>query len=88
MALCDLVVGTEEEVHIAGGSTDTLRALRAIRDVTDATVVMKRGPLGCVVYEGGIPDEVEDGLAPGLNLTLREATNHAPRTEAPGPEDD
>ena len=26
---CDLVVGTEEEIHIAGGSTDTLKALRA-----------------------------------------------------------
>src|SRR5215217_2578514 len=28
---CDLVVGTEEEVRIAGGSTDTLEALRSIR---------------------------------------------------------
>ena len=28
---CDLIVGTEEELHIAGGSEDTLAALRAIR---------------------------------------------------------
>jgi 5-dehydro-2-deoxygluconokinase len=31
---CDLVVGTEEEVHIAGGSTDTLAALRRLRELT------------------------------------------------------
>ena len=28
---CDLIVGTEEELHIAGGTTDTLAAIRAIR---------------------------------------------------------
>src|SRR3546814_20885557 len=28
---CDLVVGPEEELHIAGGSTDTLRAIRNVR---------------------------------------------------------
>ena len=28
---CDLIVGTEEELHIAGGSEDTLQAIRAIR---------------------------------------------------------
>jgi len=51
----DLVVGTEEEFHIAGGSTDTLAALRNVRQATDATLVCKRGPLGCVVFEGEIP---------------------------------
>ena len=25
---CDVIVGTEEEIHIAGGSTDTLAACR------------------------------------------------------------
>ena len=29
--LFDLIVGTEEEFHIAGGSTDTIAALRAVR---------------------------------------------------------
>ena len=28
---CDLIVGTEEEIHIAGGSTDTMAAIRAER---------------------------------------------------------
>ena len=41
--LFDLIVGTEEEFHIAGGSTDTLAALRAVRAVSDATLVCKRG---------------------------------------------
>jgi 5-dehydro-2-deoxygluconokinase len=31
VALCDLIVGTEEEIHILGGSTDTIAALREIR---------------------------------------------------------
>ena len=31
LADCDLIVGTEEELHIAGGSEDTLAAIRAIR---------------------------------------------------------
>jgi 5-dehydro-2-deoxygluconokinase len=54
--LFDLVVGTEEEFHIAGGSTDTLTALKNVRNATKATLVCKRGPMGCVVLEGDIPD--------------------------------
>ena len=33
----DLIVGTEEEFHIAGGTTDTIAALRAVRAVSKAT---------------------------------------------------
>ncbi|MGX9334428.1 bifunctional 5-dehydro-2-deoxygluconokinase/5-dehydro-2-deoxyphosphogluconate aldolase (plasmid) [Klebsiella grimontii] len=51
----DLIVGTEEEFHIAGGSTDTLMALRAVRARTSATLVCKRGAQGCSVFEGDIP---------------------------------
>ena len=51
----DLVVGTEEEFHIAGGSTDTLTALKNVRQATKATLVCKRGAQGCVVLEGEIP---------------------------------
>lgn len=54
--LFNLVVGTEEEFHIAGGSTDTLTALKNVRNATKATLVCKRGPMGCVVLEGDIPD--------------------------------
>ncbi|MBK4713872.1 MULTISPECIES: bifunctional 5-dehydro-2-deoxygluconokinase/5-dehydro-2-deoxyphosphogluconate aldolase [Tenebrionibacter/Tenebrionicola group] len=58
--LFDLVVGTEEEFHIAGGSTDTLTALRNVRNATGAALVCKRGPIGCVVVEGEVPDSWED----------------------------
>jgi len=51
---CDLIVGTEEEWHIAGGTTDTIAALQAARKITGATLVCKRGPLGCVVFEKDI----------------------------------
>jgi 5-dehydro-2-deoxygluconokinase len=57
----DLIVGTEEEFHIAGGSTDTLAALRAVRGVSDATLVCKRGPLGAVAFEGDISDSLDKG---------------------------
>lgn len=62
LPLCDLVVGTEEEIHIAGGSTDTLKALNAIRRMTDATITFKRGALGCVVFPGQIPATLDEGL--------------------------
>lgn len=52
----DLIVGTEEEFHIAGGSTDTLTALKNVRQHTQATLVCKRGAQGCSVFEGEIPD--------------------------------
>lgn len=59
---CDLIVGTEEEVLIASGEADLLAALKAIRSHTAATIVLKRGPMGCVVYDGAIPDNLEDGI--------------------------
>ncbi|OOF66207.1 bifunctional 5-dehydro-2-deoxygluconokinase/5-dehydro-2-deoxyphosphogluconate aldolase [Rodentibacter caecimuris] len=58
----DVLVGTEEEFHIAGGSTDTLTALKNVRKVTQATLVCKRGALGCSVFEGDIPDNLDSGL--------------------------
>ena len=64
---CDLIVGTEEEWHIAGGSTDTIAALQAARAITDATLVCKRGALGCVVFEGGIT-----GWDDGVSSPVRE----------------
>ena len=68
---CDLVVGTEEEIHIGGGSTDTLAALRRLRELTTATLVVKRGPMGCVVFEGAIPDDIEKGLkGPGFPVDV------------------
>ena len=55
----DLIVGTEEEIHIAGGSSDTMTALRNIRSLTDATIVLKLGALGCTVLDNDIPDHMD-----------------------------
>jgi 5-dehydro-2-deoxygluconokinase len=59
---CDLVVGTEEEIRIAGGHQDPIQALRRIRAMTGAVLVLKRGGLGCLIFEGAIPARIEDGL--------------------------
>jgi 5-dehydro-2-deoxygluconokinase len=71
MADCDLIVGTEEELHAAGGSEDTLEAIRTIRSLSAATIVCKRGPMGCVVFPGAIPDSIEDGIkGPGFPVEV------------------
>ena len=68
---CDLIVGTEEEVMIAGGIDEPLKALRAIREHSAATLVMKRGPMGCVVFPGAIPDDIEEGIkGPGFPVEV------------------
>ena len=59
---CDLIVGTEEETHIAAGTEDTLAALKRIRAVSKAAIVLKRGPMGCVVYPEDIPARIDDGI--------------------------
>jgi len=68
---CDLLVGTEEEIHIAGGSTDTLAALKRLRRLTKGTIVVKRGPMGCVVFDGAIPGDIEAGImGPGFPVEV------------------
>ncbi|GAB5428504.1 MAG: 5-dehydro-2-deoxygluconokinase [Devosia indica] len=59
---CDLIVGTEEEVLIASGASDLETALRTIRSLSSAVIVLKRGPMGCIVYDEAIPDDLEDGI--------------------------
>lgn len=68
---CDLIVGTEEELHAAGGSEDTLTAIRNIRSLSAATIVCKRGPMGCVVFPSAIPASLEDGIkGPGFPVEV------------------
>jgi 5-dehydro-2-deoxygluconokinase len=62
LASCDLIVGTEEEILIAGGEGDPIAALRSIRKHSGAVIVMKRGALGCVIFAGEIPDRVDGGM--------------------------
>ena len=72
LGLCDLIVGTEEEIRIAGGEEDGLQALRRIRQLAPAAlIVMKRGPMGCVAFAGAIPDDVEEGSrGPGFPVEV------------------
>ncbi|MFQ5438228.1 MAG: 5-dehydro-2-deoxygluconokinase, partial [Paracoccaceae bacterium] len=60
--LFDLIVGTEEEFHISGGTTDTIAALSAVRTRTRAVLVCKRGPMGAVVFDGAIPSDLTGGI--------------------------
>ncbi|WP_432287178.1 5-dehydro-2-deoxygluconokinase [Aminobacter sp. BA135] len=62
LADCDLIVGTEEEVMIASGESELLAALKTIRSLSSATIVLKRGPMGCIVYDGAISDDLEAGI--------------------------
>ncbi len=62
LPLADLVVGTEQEIHILGGSLDTYAALTAIRRLTTATIVLKRAAAGCIVFADTIPAGLDDGL--------------------------
>ena len=67
----DLIVGTEEEFLIAGGSDDLLAALRTVRSLTAATLVIKLGPQGCTVIHGAIPNRLEDGaIYPGVQVEV------------------
>ena len=71
LPLCDLIVGTEEEVHILGGSTDTITALKAIRSECAATLVLKLGAEGCAAFPGAIPSAIEERiLAPGFPVEV------------------
>ena len=69
--LFDLIVGTEEEFHIAGGSPDTMTALRNVRALTGAVLVCKRGPMGASAFAGPIPASLEEGEAgPGFPIEV------------------
>ena len=58
----DLIVGTEEEFEIAGGSQDLISSLREVRKRSNAALVIKLGALGCAVIEGQIPNRIEDAF--------------------------
>jgi len=62
LPLCDIVVGTEEEIAIAGGSSDVLTAVKKVRTLCNGTIVLKRGGSGCTVFD--IPEitSLEDGV--------------------------
>ncbi|MEM5382560.1 5-dehydro-2-deoxygluconokinase [Paraburkholderia phymatum] len=60
LPLFDLVIGTEEEFRIAGGKDSLIESLAQVRSVTPATLVVKRGPLGCQIIDGNVPASIDD----------------------------
>ena len=69
--LFDLIVGTEEEFHIAGGTTNTLKALENVRGISKATLVCKRGPMGAVAFTDKIGTNLDDGISgPGFAVDV------------------
>jgi len=50
LSYLDLIVGTEEEIMIAGGEQTLEKSLSAIGNQSSATVVLKLGADGCMVY--------------------------------------
>ncbi len=71
VADCDVIVGTEEEIHIAGGTTDTLDALARLRASSSAIILLKRGASGCIAFAGPVLARIEDALvAPGFPVEV------------------
>jgi 5-dehydro-2-deoxygluconokinase len=68
---CDLVVGTEEEFQILGGTQDTLEALRHVRAHSNAILVCKRGPEGCAIFADSIGDTFASSIeCPGFPVEV------------------
>lgn len=68
---CNIIVGTEEEISIAGGTSDLLRAVRNIRGWTAATIVLKRGASGCTVFDAADINSLDDGIViPGFPVEV------------------
>ena len=59
----DVIVGTEEEFHIAGGATATYEALANVRAVSAATLVCKRGAAGATAFDGPVPASLDEGIS-------------------------
>lgn len=64
---CDLIVGTEEEIGIAGKTQDLETALQTIRFFSSAPIVAKKGAQGCCVYLDDSPHPV---TVPGFPVDI------------------
>lgn len=50
LSACDVIVGTEEEIMIAGNNQQIEKALANIRSISNAPIVMKRGSKGASIF--------------------------------------
>jgi 5-dehydro-2-deoxygluconokinase len=55
LPLCDLVVGTREEICVATGCNSVDEALERLRSVSAATIVVKSGASGATAHPGAAP---------------------------------
>jgi 5-dehydro-2-deoxygluconokinase len=62
LPFCDLIVGTEEELCIAGGAEHLNAALKAVQSLSSAPIVLKSGEKGCAVHWSSV-NEVLYGQA-------------------------
>ena len=72
LPLCDLIVGTEEEIHILGGSVETIEALRDIR-ATDRRLagLQARRRAAASPFPTTFPIDLEDGIfVPGFPVEV------------------
>jgi len=60
LPLCDLIVGTRDEILVASGTSELKDALVALRAVTPATIVVKQGSRGAAVYDGPVGEGFAD----------------------------
>ena len=78
---CDLMVGTEEEIMIASGADDVAgRAESHPRASTAAVIVLKRGAMGCIVYDGPISAPISRTASSARVSRSRSTTCSAPAT--------
>lgn len=65
---CDLIVGTEDEFRILGGSEELGKAIANVRAITAATLVCKTGADGCVIHD----ESLDSGFAhvPGFPIEV------------------
>jgi len=62
---CDLIIGNNEELCLAGNSHHLHGALERLHNESPATIVQKRGAQGCIVYGRELQDVT---TAPGLQV--------------------
>ena len=78
--LFDLIVGTEEEFHIAGGSTDTIAALRAVRAVSRRHAGLQARREGAAAFDGRDPGQPRRWPDAAPASRSRSSTCSAPAT--------
>lgn len=67
---CDLVVGTEEEILMAGGASDLDTARDRVRALARGAVVVKSGAQGNTVYPGPGEDDHEPVVVAGFPVEV------------------